>query len=332
MSRRNKAAFFADGVLVVDKPAGPTSHDVVQKLRRRYKPSKLGHAGTLDPFATGVLVLLFNRATRMANLLGGGDKLYGGVISLGAATDTGDPTGQVIADRPAPELDERQAAEALRALEGPREQVPPAYSAAKHQGKPLYAYAREGVQVQKPPRPITVHSARLTGLAPGEISFEMLCSRGTYVRSLAEDLAQDLGTVGHLKQLCRLASAPFALSEALGLDEALDLGPAELAERMVPLGAALARCGLPAVEVDEDLAWRIRQGEIIPRAELLGGDDSTARSPFRVERRGELVAVLRWLEPGEKRPGRDYESIRVFPEPQQSRLSSKSSASAMVAE
>ena len=332
MSRRNKAAFFADGVLVIDKPAGPTSHDVVQKLRRRFKPSKLGHAGTLDPFATGVLVLLFNRATRMANLLGTGDKLYAGVVALGQATDTGDPTGQVVAEAPAPELDQEQASEALRALEGDREQAPPAYSAAKHQGKPLYAYAREGVAVQKPPRPITVHSARLTGLASGEISFEMLCSRGTYVRSLAEDLARDLGTVGHLKQLCRLASAPFSLSEAVGMEQALDMRPAELAQRLIPLGEALARCGLPAVEVDEDLAWRIRQGEIIPRAELLGGGDASASGPFRVERAGELVAVLRWLGPGEKRPGRDYESIRVFPEPQQARLSRETSASAMGAE
>ncbi|MCF8032226.1 MAG: tRNA pseudouridine(55) synthase TruB [Desulfarculaceae bacterium] len=332
MSRRKKASFFADGVLVVDKPAGPTSHDVVQKLRRRFKPGKLGHAGTLDPFATGALVLLFNRATRMAGLLGVGDKLYAGVIALGASTDTGDPTGQVIAEAPAPELDQDQAAAALKALEGGREQAPPAYSAAKHQGKPLYAYAREGVAVEKPPRPITVHQARLTGLAGSEIAFEMLCSRGTYVRSLAEDLARDLGTVGHLKELTRLASAPFSLGEALSLEEALDLTPEELAGRMVPLGEALARCGLPVVEVDDDLAWRLRQGEIIPRAELLGGDDFVASGPFRVEREGGLVAVLRWLEPGEKRPGRDYESIRVFPEPSEGRLHSSTSASAMGAE
>jgi len=186
--------------------------------------------------------------------------------------------------------------------------------------------------VAKPPRPITVHSARLTGLAPGEIAFEMLCSRGTYVRSLAEDLARDLGTVGHLKQLARLASAPFSLSEAMGLEQALELSPAELEGRLLGLGEALARCGLPAVEVDQDLAWRLRQGEIIPRAELLGGDDLPPGGPFRVERQGELVAVLRWLEPGERRPGRDYENIRVFPEPQQERLTSQTSASAMGAE
>ena len=332
MSRRGKAHFFADGVLVVDKPAGPTSHDVVQKLRRRYKPSKLGHAGTLDPFATGVLVMVFNRATRMVNLLGSGDKLYAGVISLGAATDTGDPTGEVIAEATVPALDEERVATALKGLEGPRQQAPPAYSAAKHQGKPLYAYAREGVAVQKPPRPITVRQARLTGLRQGEIAFEMLCSRGTYVRSLAEDLAEELGTKGHLKALRRLASAPFGLDEALSLDQALDLGPEGLGERMIPLGVALARCGLPALEADEDLAWRLRQGEIIPRDELLGGQQIQASGPFRVERGGELVAVLRWLEPGERRPGRDYENIRVFPEPPQERLSRTTSASAMVAE
>ena len=332
MRRRFKPAFFDDGVLVVDKPAGPTSHDVVAKLRQRFKPAKLGHAGTLDPFATGVLVLVFNRATRMVNLLGAGDKLYAGVVALGEATDTGDPTGRVTGAAPVPELDPARVEAALKGLEGRREQAPPAYSAAKHQGKPLYAYAREGVAVKKPPRPVTVHRAQLKGLGPEGIAFELLCSRGTYVRSLAEDLARELGTVGHLKELRRLASAPFGLSGAVGLREALALTPDELAARLVGLSPALARCGLPALEVDQDTAWRIRQGMILPREELLGPEDRAATGPFRVECGGELVAVLRWLEPGQRRPGRDYESIRVFPELPQGRLSRQTSASAMGAE
>lgn len=333
MKRRGKQAFFADGVLVVDKPERPTSHDVVERLRRRFRPGKLGHTGTLDPFATGVLVLAFNRATRMASLLGGGEKIYAGVVSLGAATDTGDPTGQVSATAPVPEISPERAAAALAALEGERQQAPPAYSAAKHNGKPLYAYARQGVAVEKPARSINVGQTKLVALSPGEISFELTCSRGTYVRSLAEDLAQDLGTVGHLKELRRLFSAPFALSEAVGLEEALDMSPEELAGRMIGLSRALERAGLPGVEVDLDTAWQLRQGMIMPRETFFSPGAGPAQGAFRVlTPEGELVAVLRWLEPGERRPGRDYESMRVFSEQEPEGSVEQTSASAMGAE
>ncbi len=335
MGRRRQVKFFSDGVLVIDKPAGPTSHDLVDRLRRRFKPAKLGHCGTLDPFATGVLVLAFNRATRMASLLGAGDKLYQGRIALGAATDSGDPTGQVVQEAPVPELDRKQVAAALAGLKGGRMQAPPAFSAAKHQGKPLYAYAREGVEVKKDPRPITVHQARLLDLGPDYIDFDLLCSRGTYVRSLAAELARELGTVGHLATLRRLASAPFAQGEALGLDEALELTSGELARRLLGLSPALERCGLPAVVLDDDRAWELRQGRILPRQVLLAGARETepAKGPFRVlSGQGELVAVLRWLEPGEMRAGRDYENIRVFPEQSPRPLSETTSASAQAAE
>ena len=334
MSRRgNKPDFVEDGVLVVDKPAGPTSHDVVDRLRRRFRPAKLGHTGTLDPFATGVLVLAFNRATRMSGMLGSGDKVYAGTVSLGTATDTGDPTGQVTETAPVPQISPEQAAAALAALEGDRMQAPPAYSAAKHQGKPLYAYARQGVAVEKPARAINVSQAKLVAARPGEIAFELTCSKGTYVRSLAEDLARDLGTVGHLKQLRRLASAPFSLGEALGMDEALDLSPEELAERLIGLSGALERAGLPAVEVDADTAWQLRQGMILPRETFLAPGSGPAQGAFRVlTPDAELVAVLRWLEPGERRPGRDYESMRVFPEQDQGSLDEQTSASASGAE
>ncbi|MBU4565180.1 MAG: tRNA pseudouridine(55) synthase TruB [Desulfarculus sp.] len=331
--RRRKPDFFDDGVLVVDKPAGPTSHDVVERLRRRFRPAKLGHTGTLDPFATGVLVLAFNRATRMSNMLGSGKKVYAGTVSLGKATDTGDPTGEVTETAPVPQIGPEQAAEALAALEGERQQAPPAYSAAKHQGKPLYAYARQGVAVEKPARAINVGQTKLVAMEPGEIAFELTCSKGTYVRSLAEDLARGLGTVGHLKQLRRLASAPFSLGEALELDEALDLSPQELAGRLIGLSQALERAGLPAVEVDADTAWQLRQGMILPREIFLTPGSGPALGAFMVlTPEGELVAVLRWLEPGERRPGRDYESMRVFPEQDQGELEEQTSASATGAE
>ncbi len=334
MRRRGKPRFLEDGVLVVDKPEGPTSHDVVAALRRRFKPAKLGHAGTLDPFASGVLVLAFNQATRLAELWGAGRKVYRGVLALGRATDTGDPTGEVTAEAPVPELEPAQVEAALQGLVGRRMQRPPAYSAVKHRGRPLYSYARAGQEVTKPPRPITVHAAVLHGMEPGRIDFELTCSRGTYVRSLAEDLARELGSVGHLASLRRLASLPFTAEEGVGLDEALDLGPAELAARLLTTSHALARCGLPAVEVDDDAAWRLRQGSTLAREELSGpGLEPRPGLAFRVlGPEGELVAVLRWVEPGSGKARRDYENIRVFPERAQQRGGCKASASALGAE
>ena len=250
----------------------------------------------------------------MSNLLGTGDKVYAGTVSLGTATDTGDPTGQVIETAPVPQISPEQASAALAALEGERMQAPPAYSAAKHQGKPLYAYARQGVAVEKPARAINVGQTKLVAARPGEIAFELTCSKGTYVRSLAEDLARDLGTVGHLKQLRRLASAPFSLGEALGMDEALDLSPEELAGRLIGLSQALERAGLPAVEVDPDTAWQVRQGMILPRETFLAPGSGPAQGAFRVlTPDGELVAVLRWLEPGERRPAAIMKVCECFP-------------------
>ncbi len=334
MKRRGKTLFNQDGVLVVDKPEGPTSHDVVAALRRRFKPAKLGHTGTLDPFASGVLVLAFNQATRLAEMWGAGEKVYRGKLALGRATDTGDPTGETVAEAPVPDLVPDSVVAALQGLVGQRMQSPPAYSAAKHQGRPLYSYARAGQEVKKPPRPITVYDAMLHGLEPGHIDFELTCSRGTYVRSLAEDVARELGSVGHLSALRRLASRPFAVEESLTLDDALSLEPQALAHSLMDTSHALARCGLPAMEVDEDLAWQLRQGRIL-RPEELGGPDAKIRpgQAFRVlDAEAGLVAVLRWLEPGSAKSGRTYENIRVFPERLDERGGCQASASAIGAE
>ena len=334
MRRRGKVLFSQDGVLVVDKPKKPTSHDVVAALRRRFKPAKLGHAGTLDPFASGVLVMAFNQATRLVEIWGAGRKVYRGLLALGRATDTGDPTGETVAEAPVPELAAESVDAVLQSLVGRRMQSPPAYSAAKHQGRPLYSYARAGQEVKKPPRPITVYAARLHGLEQGCIDFELTCSRGTYVRSLANDLAEELGSVGHLSALRRLASQPFKVEESLTLEEALDLEPGGLTQNMLETSDALARCGLPAVEVDDELAWQLRQGRILRPEELSGPDNEPkASQAFRVlDAEGGLVAVLRWLEPGSAKTGRTYENVRVFPERPNERYGGQASASAIGAE
>ena len=321
MGRRRKARFFADGVLVLNKPEGLTSHDVVASLRGRYGPDRIGHSGTLDPFASGVLLLVFNRATKLMELLGGGAKEYRARLELGSATDTGDLTGQVTERAPVPELSEERAARAVLGLEGERMQAPPAYSAAKHQGKPLYAYARKGQIVEKPARPIRIHRARLVDINDGQITFTVRCSRGTYVRSLGEDLARELGTLGHLSGLVRTESEPFRLKDALELEAALELGPEGLTGAMLDTSRALELCGLPSLVLDEERVWELRQGRILSRQVLLEapGGQKTTNGPFRVlSPAGELVAVLKWLGPGQMRPGRDYESIRVFTERQNS--------------
>jgi tRNA pseudouridine55 synthase len=324
---------IADGVLVVDKPVGMTSHDVVERLRRRFLPGRVGHTGTLDPFATGVLVAAFNQATRLTDILGTGAKVYQATLELGRATDTGDLSGQTKAEAPVPELNAPQVEAALAAMVGPRMQAPPAYSAAKHEGRPLYAYARQGQVVSKPARPITVYEARLLGVGQGRIEFVMRVTRGTYVRALAEDLAHALGTEGHLVALRRLAAEPFGLDQAHDLQEALDMSEDQLGACMLSPSQALAACGVPALVVDEDLAWQIRQGRIIATPVLLGQMPAPVPGPLRVLTvEGEMVAVLRWLATEQARPGRAYETIRVFPEHPQGGAQTKASASAANAE
>ncbi|WP_449245988.1 tRNA pseudouridine(55) synthase TruB [Desulfarculus baarsii] len=331
--RKVKALLRRSGVLVVDKPAGPTSHDLVNALRRRFRPERLGHTGTLDPFATGVLVLVFNQATRLSDLLGGGPKAYEAELVLGRATDTGDVTGRVIEQAAAPALEWAQAEAAVAALVGQRMQSPPAYSAAKHEGKPLYAYARAGKIVEKPARPITIYDARLLGLEAGLLRFAVQCSRGAYVRVLGEDLARALGAPGCLSGLRRVASWPFGLDEAHGLEDALAWSPEELERQMLGLDQALARAGLPTVTLDDHAAWRLGQGQQLPAESLLapGQGLDQASGPFMArDAAGGLVAVLRWLEP-EARAERAYETIRVFPAETDPRVE-MTSASALGAE
>jgi len=201
--------------LVIDKPPGITSHDVVDVLRAITGIKKVGHTGTLDPFATGVLPMALGGATRMIQFLDESIKVYDMTIQLGSATDTGDPTGEVVEERPVPTVQVDVVREVLRGFLGERMQVPPAYSAVKHKGKPLYHYARKGLDVEVKARPIRIHDLDLIQLDPGELRVRLTCSRGTYARVLAHEIAQALGTAGHLQALSRLRSGPFTLDQAI---------------------------------------------------------------------------------------------------------------------
>jgi len=205
--------------LAVDKPPGVTSHDVVAMFRAVTGARKVGHTGTLDPFATGVLALAFGSATRLISYLDEDLKVYDATIALGAATDTGDPTGAVIREAPIPPLDEAVVQAALGTFKGVRMQAPPRYSAVKVKGKALYAYAREGVEMEAAPRPIRIDGIELITLESSSLRVRIRCGRGTYARVLADEIAAELGTAGHLAALRREQTGPFLAEGAVTLEQ-----------------------------------------------------------------------------------------------------------------
>lgn len=230
-----------NGILLLDKPVGLSSNAALQEARRRYRARKAGHTGSLDPLASGVLPLCFGHATKIAGLLLEADKTYVATLALGSRTATGDAEGEVLERVAVPELVPAAVAGACQAFVGARQQVPPMYSALKYAGRPLYALAREGVEIERAPRPIVIHSLVLLRLEPTAIEFEVCCSSGTYVRTLGEELAAALGTCGHLAALRRTSVAAFAGRPLHRLEElaAVD-GEVALDALLVPADTALA--------------------------------------------------------------------------------------------
>ncbi len=203
--------------LVVNKPPGITSHDVVASVRAVTGVKKVGHTGTLDPFATGVLPLALGAATRLIQYLDESIKVYDATIQLGSATDTGDPTGQVVRERDLPKADEDEVRDVLAGFIGEQMQEPPAYSAVKVDGKPLYHYARKGVEKRAKPRKIEINDLQLTSYDRQTLRILLTCSRGTYARVLADDIATALHSAGHLTALCRPRSGPFFIEDAIDM-------------------------------------------------------------------------------------------------------------------
>src|SRR5204863_6842577 len=211
-----------DAVLVIDKPVGPTSFDVVRRVRRAAGMRRIGHGGTLDPAASGVLPICLGEATKLAQFLLDADKQYDFTVCFGVETDTDDAAGTVTGRRDAGALGEAAVRDALTAFRGPISQVPPLYSALKRAGRPLYDYARAGEAVEIAARPVVVHELELTSFAdPGAVGFTMRCSKGTYVRALARDLGRALAVGAHVTALRRTRSGAFSLAEARPLDEVL---------------------------------------------------------------------------------------------------------------
>jgi tRNA pseudouridine55 synthase len=223
-----------DGAILIDKPAGPTSHDVVDAIRRKFGIKKVGHCGTLDPNATGLLVIVLGRGTKLSEKLMGGDKVYEGAIKFGEATDSYDADGEITETKPVPLLKLDQLNEAAAAFIGDQMQTPPMVSAIKKQGVPLYKLARKGIEVEREPRLVHIYNFRFTDYEPALGRFRIACTKGTYVRSIAHELGGKIGCGAHLSALRRTASGKFDVAGSTPLAEVLNLTLAELEKKVIP--------------------------------------------------------------------------------------------------
>lgn len=223
-----------DGALLVDKPTGMTSHDVVDRLRRHLGIKKVGHCGTLDPSATGLLIIVLGRGTKLSELLMASDKVYGGVMKFGEETSTYDAEGELVASLPVPPITLDELNEMAGGFVGDSLQMPPMVSAVKVKGVPLYKLARKGLEVEREPRLIHVYSFRFTSYAEPRGEFRLACTKGTYVRSIAHDLGAKLGCGAHLASLRRLDSGKFSVSQATPLADLLAMSVQQVEERVVP--------------------------------------------------------------------------------------------------
>ena len=244
----------------MDKPAGISSNDVVQQAKRLFGAQKVGHTGSLDPLATGVLPLCFGEATKFSQYLLDANKTYWTRIRLGVSTETGDADGEVIAQVDATAITQTQVSDALETFVGEIEQIPSMYSALKHQGQPLYKLARQGIEVERAPRTVTIYSAELLQFAEAYIELRVHCSKGTYIRSLAEDLGAALGCGGHVSALRRLAAGPYAEAQAVTLEQVSEIGDLqEMDALLLPVASAVG--SWPSVRLHEDTAHYVRQGQ-----------------------------------------------------------------------
>ncbi len=224
-----------DGLLLVDKPSGLTSHDVVDRIRRTFKLEKVGHAGTLDPQATGLLVIMVGRGTKLADILLAGDKIYDGTLRLGVATDTQDAEGVTLRESDYRQVTREQLLEQMQKWSGDVMQTPPMVSAVKLHGVPLYKLARKGQTVERRPKLIHIYEFALVDFTPPRALFHLRCSKGVYVRTLCADIGDALGCGAHLEQLRRMQSGNFRVDQAVPLAEALRLSREQFAERLIPL-------------------------------------------------------------------------------------------------
>jgi len=293
------------GILLVDKPEGPSSAHVVRRVKASMGAKKVGHLGTLDPFASGLLLLGLNEGTKIADIFLTAPKSYHGVLVLGVETDSQDCTGNILKVCSVPPLGAPELARLTRRFTGDLEQVPPMFSALKRDGVRLYRLARQGKEVPREPRAVRIEALALRQLNAVEIEFDVTCSRGTYVRTLTADMGAFLGCGAHLKSLRRIACGHLSVAQAMTLDECERLA-ANKKIPLISLPSALAH--LPAVTWENRRLSRLRQGqqEILAHIEKPRADEKVVRI---LDPRGNLVALAGW---DEEMPGGRWRLRRVF--------------------
>jgi tRNA pseudouridine55 synthase len=309
-----QSKFTDNGVLVIDKPTGLTSHDVVNQVKRRLGAAKVGHSGTLDPFATGLLVVLINGATKLAPFLLDQDKRYRFTVSFGVETDTQDSTGRVVATHKCGALPEDELRKACAIFLGDIEQTVPRFSAVRVGGQRLYRLARQGVHVAPPRRTVRIKHLHLCKLSWPEVTFEVTCSKGTYVRSLGVDLARHFNCRGHVSKLRRLASGGFELRQALTLEQfkhIVDRG--ELGQNLITPAKALSN--YPEIRVTYLAANNIRQRGSLSSREFLA-TESSLEGPYKVlDPDNNLVAIVSRVDEGSNDGHKGeirFKTLRVF--------------------
>ena len=274
------------GVLLLDKPTGPSSNTVLQRVKRMLGAARAGHTGTLDPLASGLLVIAVGEATKFSSGLLEADKSYRARVKFGERTSTGDAEGTVLS-RSEARASEDELRRVLERFRGEIEQVPPMYAAIKHEGRPLYAYARRGESVERAPRRVAIRRLELEAFEGDAASLRVECSKGTYIRTLAEDIGEALGCGAHLAALERLAVGPFSLEQSVKFDVLEAASAAERRERLLPPQALLE--SWPRLALGAELAAKFRQGRAVP-ADFSDGDVAVFREDAGFLGTGEVSA------------------------------------------
>jgi tRNA pseudouridine55 synthase len=296
-----------NGLLLVDKPEGPSSAHVVHRAKVSLGAKKVGHLGTLDPFASGLLLLGINEGTKISDIFLRAPKSYRGVVTLGVATDSQDSTGVVVKTRPVPSLADHDLHVLEQRFSGELQQTPPMFSALKKDGVRLYKLARQGKEVPRQPRTIQIDSIQLRQINCTEVSIDVTCSRGTYVRTLASDLGEALGCGGHLKSLRRIACGHLRVDQAVTLDE-LEQFTTRAESAMISLSNALSH--LRGITWDHRWLARLRLGQQESLSEI--GKPLEEQELVRLlDARGDLVALIGW---NEEIPGGGWRLLRIFKE------------------
>ena len=287
MGRRRKSGRSVNGVLLLNKPIGMTSNKVLQKVRWMFDANRAGHTGALDPLASGVLPICFGEATKFSQYLLDSDKYYRSTYTLGISTTTGDSEGKIILQQDASKITQQQLEDKIKDFQGEIDQVPSMYSALKHQGQPLYKFARQGIEIDRPARQVTIFDYQITDFRAGtnpEVDVEVHCSKGTYIRTLAEDLGKALGCGAHVSALHRFKAGPYSEDQTVTLEELEKLKEQgtlqQLDQLLKPVDTPVSE--YPAVEFDKIIAGYFQLGQAI-----------SSNKVFHQEQEGAIVRVFR---------------------------------------